>query len=619
MNKKQKRNLIRIIVSGVLLVGISIIFKMFPTNLFVLKLAVYILPYAVIGYDILYKAIRNIFHGQIFDENFLMSIATVGAFVLGEYPEAVAVMLFYQVGELFQSCAVERSRKSISDLMDICPDYANVERDGNIEEVLPEEVAEGETIVIKPGEKIPIDAVVTEGSSEINTSALTGESLPREVNIGDNLISGCINGRGLLKAKTTKTYDNSTVAKILDLVENSSLRKAKSENFITKFAKYYTPAVIGLAVLIAVIPPLLFHGEWSKWIEQALIMLVISCPCALVISVPLSFFGGIGGGSKKGILIKGSTCIEALSKAEIAVFDKTGTLTKGNFKVTAVHPKEYSEEKLLEYAALAESFSDHPVSVSLKEAANQSLDSGRVTENEEIAGHGVISKIDGKTVAVGNGRLMDKVGAEWHECHKTGTVIHIAIDGIYAGHIIISDEIKKETKPALKALSDLGIKRKIMLTGDKKSVAESVAKELDISEFYSELLPADKVSNVEKLMKEKTVGKSLLFVGDGINDAPVLTLADIGIAMGALGSDAAIEAADVVITDDNPEKIAIAVKLSKKTMQIVKQNIVFALAVKIIIMLLGILGIANMWLAVFADVGVSVIAILNAIRCSKVE
>lgn len=619
MNSKQKKVLIRIIIAGILFIGISVFSKISGYDNEIVMLTVYLVPYLIIGYDILIKAVKNIFHGQIFDENFLMVIATIGAFILKEYPEAVAVMLFYQVGELFQNIAVHRSRKSISDLMDICPDYANVERDGEIEEVMPEEVNEGEIIIIKPGEKIPIDAVVIEGKSEINTSALTGESIPRDVEKGDNLISGCVNGRGLLKARTTKTYDNSTVAKILDLVENSSLRKAKSENFITKFAKYYTPAVILLAVLIAVIPPLFFNGLWAEWIEQALIMLVISCPCALVISVPLSFFGGIGGASKKGILIKGSTCIESLSKAEIAVFDKTGTLTKGNFKVTEICSEKYSEKELLRYASLAESFSDHPVSLSLKEAYNEELPKNAVSETEEISGHGVISVVDGKEVAVGNEKLMKKIGAEYKECNLAGTIVYVAIDKVFAGYIVISDEIKENSQKALNELDKLSVKRKIMLTGDRKEVAENVGKKLGIKEIYSELLPDDKVSFVEKFLKEKQKEKSLIFVGDGINDAPVLTIADVGIAMGGLGSDAAIEAADVVITDDNPVKIPLAVKLSKKTMSIVMQNIIFALLVKGIIMILGIFGIANMWLAVFADVGVSVIAILNAMRCGRID
>lgn len=619
MNGKQKKVLIRIIIAGILFIGISVFSKISGYDNEIVMLTVHLIPYLIIGYDILIKAVKNIFHGQIFDENFLMVIATIGAFILKEYPEAVAVMLFYQVGELFQNIAVHRSRKSISDLMDICPDYANVERNGEIEEVMPEEVSEGEIIIIKPGEKIPIDAVVIEGKSEINTSALTGESIPRDVAEGDNLISGCINGRGLLKARTTKTYDDSTVAKILDLVENSSLRKAKSENFITKFAKYYTPAVILLAVLIAVIPPLFFNGIWAEWIEQALIMLVISCPCALVISVPLSFFGGIGGASKKGILIKGSTCIESLSKAEIAVFDKTGTLTKGNFKVTEIYSEKSSEKELLYYASLAESFSDHPVSLSLKEAYNEELPKNVVSETEEISGHGVISVVDGKEVAVGNEKLMKKIGIEYKECNPAGTIVYVAIDKEFFGYIVISDEIKENSQTALNELEKLSVKRKIMLTGDRKEVAENVGKNLGIEEIYSELLPDDKVSFVEKFLKEKQKEKSLIFVGDGINDAPVLTMADVGIAMGGLGSDAAIEAADVVITDDNPVKIPLAVKLSKKTMSIVMQNIVFALLVKGIIMILGIFGIANMWLAVFADVGVSVIAILNAMRCGKVD
>ncbi len=619
MTKKQKKILIRIIVSGILFVAVSLFSRISGYDNQIVLLIAYLIPYLIIGYDILFKAGRNIFNGQVFDENFLMVIATIGAFILKEYPEAVAVMLFYQVGELFQSIAVDKSRKSISDLMDICPDYANVEREGIIEEVMPEEVEEGETIVIKPGEKIPIDAVVTEGNSEINTSALTGESLPKEVTVGDNLISGCINGRGLIKAKTTKTYDNSTVAKILDLVENSSQRKAKSENFITKFARYYTPAVIILAVLIAVIPPLLFSGEWPKWIEQALIMLVISCPCALVISVPLSFFGGIGGASKKGILIKGSTAIEALSKAEIILFDKTGTLTKGNFKVTEIHSENIKEDELLKLAALSESFSDHPVSLSLKEAADINLSEHYVSETEEISGHGVISRVDGKEVAVGNMKLMKKIGVGCDDYSAVGTIVYVAVDRVFEGFVVISDEIKGNSEIALKELDRLNVNRKIMLTGDRKEVACNVGKKVGTDEVYAELLPDDKVSYAEKFIKKKSKDRTLVFVGDGINDAPVLTLSDVGIAMGKLGSDAAIEAADVVITDDNPLKIPLAVRLSKKTMGIVMQNIIFALAVKGIIMILGVFGIANMWLAVFADVGVSVIAILNAMRCGKVE
>lgn len=619
MTKKQKKILIRIIVSGILFVAVSLFSRISGYDNQIVLLIAYLIPYLIIGYDILFKAGRNIFNGQVFDENFLMVIATIGAFILKEYPEAVAVMLFYQVGELFQSIAVDKSRKSISDLMDICPDYANVEREGIIEEVMPEEVEEGETIVIKPGEKIPIDAVVTEGNSEINTSALTGESLPKEVTVGDNLISGCINGRGLIKAKTTKTYDNSTVAKILDLVENSSQRKAKSENFITKFARYYTPAVIILAVLIAVIPPLLFSGEWPKWIEQALIMLVISCPCALVISVPLSFFGGIGGASKKGILIKGSTAIEALSKAEIILFDKTGTLTKGNFKVTEIHSENIKEDELLKLAALSESFSDHPVSLSLKEAADINLSEHYVSETEEISGHGVISRVDGKEVAVGNMKLMKKIGVSCDDYSAVGTIVYVAVDRVFEGFVVISDEIKGNSEIALKELDRLNVNRKIMLTGDRKEVACDVGKKVGTDEVYAELLPDDKVSYAEKFIKKKSKDRTLVFVGDGINDAPVLTLSDVGIAMGKLGSDAAIEAADVVITDDNPLKIPLAVRLSKKTMGIVMQNIIFALAVKGIIMILGVFGIANMWLAVFADVGVSVIAILNAMRCGKVE
>lgn len=613
MTKKQKKMLYRILLSGALFVGAMIL----PLE-GIFRLAVYLIIYAIIGWDILWKALRNILHGQVFDENFLMSIATLGAFFTGDYPEGVTVMLFYQVGELFQSYAVGRSRQSISALMDIRPDYANVEKDGQLVQVDPEEVAIDDIIVIKAGEKVPLDGVVVEGNSSVNTSALTGESLPRDVQPGDDIISGCINQSGLLRVRVTKEFGESTVAKILDLVENASSKKAKAENFITKFARYYTPAVVLGAVVLAIVPPLVLNGGWSDWIHRALIFLVISCPCALVISVPLSFFGGIGGASKHGILVKGSNYLEVLSETEIVVFDKTGTLTKGTFKVTAIHPDEVSQEHLLELAALAESYSDHPISRSLKEAYHKELDTSRVTDVEEISGHGVRAKVDGILVCAGNGKLMNKIGVDWHECHLTGTVVHIAVNGKYEGHIVISDEIKEDSAKAIASLKEQGI-RTVMLTGDAKAVGESVAKSLGLDQVYTELLPADKVEKVEELLKNKSPKGKLAFVGDGINDAPVLSRADIGIAMGGLGSDAAIEAADIVLMDDQPSKIATAMEISRKTLRIVKQNIVFALAVKAFVLILGALGMANMWEAVFADVGVSVIAIINATRALKTE
>lgn len=613
MTKKQKKMLYRILLSGALFVGAMIL----PLE-GIFRLAVYLIIYAIIGWDILWKALRNILHGQVFDENFLMSIATLGAFFTGDYPEGVTVMLFYQVGELFQSYAVGRSRQSISALMDIRPDYANVEKDGQLVQVDPEEVAIDDIIVIKAGEKVPLDGVVVEGNSSVNTSALTGESLPRDVQPGDDIISGCINQSGLLRVRVTKEFGESTVAKILDLVENASSKKAKAENFITKFARYYTPAVVLGAVVLAIVPPLVFNGGWSDWIHRALIFLVISCPCALVISVPLSFFGGIGGASKHGILVKGSNYLEVLSETEIVVFDKTGTLTKGTFKVTAIHPDEVSQEHLLELAALAESYSDHPISRSLKEAYHKELDTSRVTDVEEISGHGVRAKVDGILVCAGNGKLMNKIGVDWHECHLTGTVVHIAVNGKYEGHIVISDEIKEDSAKAIASLKEQGI-RTVMLTGDAKAVGESVAKSLGLDQVYTELLPAGKVEKVEELLKNKSPKGNLAFVGDGINDAPVLSRADIGIAMGGLGSDAAIEAADIVLMDDQPSKIATAMEISRKTLRIVKQNIVFALAVKAFVLILGAFGMANMWEAVFADVGVSVIAIINATRALKTE
>ena len=612
MRKKQKKTLVRIILSAVLLVAAALI----PVG-GIVKLVLFLIPYAVIGWDVLWKAIRNIAHGQVFDENFLMAIATVGAFALGEYPEGVAVMLFYQVGELFQSYAVGRSRQSIAALMDIRPDYANIEQDGKLVQVDPEDVAVGDTIVIKAGEKIPLDGVVLEGSSAVDTAALTGESLPRDVDPGDDVVSGCINQSGLLKVRVTKVFGESTVAKILDLVENSSSKKARAENFITRFARYYTPVVVIGAVLLAVLPPLLFGGDWSDWLQRALIFLVISCPCALVISVPLSFFGGIGGASKQGILVKGSNYLEALAKTETVVFDKTGTLTKGTFQVTAVHPDRISEGELLELAAMAESYSEHPISRSLREAYQKPVDASRVTDVEEISGHGVRAKVDGHDVYAGNGKWMDRIGVSWRNCHRTGTVVHVAVDGEYAGHIVISDAVKPDAAAAIEALKREGVKKTVMLTGDVKAVGEAVAREIGIDEVHAELLPGDKVDQVERLLKNTSGKGKLAFVGDGINDAPVLSRADIGIAMGGLGSDAAIEAADIVLMDDKPSKLAVAVRISRKTLRIVRQNIVFALGIKLLFLALGAFGMANMWEAVFADVGVSVLAILNASRALR--
>jgi len=613
VTKKQKKMLLRVLVSLVLLVAAALL----PFSGW-LRLTAFLVPYILIGWDVLWKAVRNIAHGQVFDENFLMALATVGAFCTGEFPEGVAVMLFYQVGELFQSYAVGKSRQSIASLMDIRPDYANIERGGELVQVDPDEVAVGDTIVIKSGEKVPLDGVVLEGASTLNTAALTGESLPRDVEPGDDVISGCINQSGLLKVRVTKVFGESTVARILDLVENSSAQKAKAENFITKFARYYTPVVVIAALILGIVPPL-FVGDWSNWIHRALIFLVISCPCALVISVPLSFFGGIGGASKCGILVKGGNYMEALAHAELVVFDKTGTLTRGVFNVTAVHPDECSEKDLLEIAALAEAYSDHPISRSLREAYGMELDRSRVAEVEELSGRGIRARIDGRGVCVGNNKLMDEIGVAWHPCHHVGTTVHVAIEGKYAGHIVISDEVKEDAKAAVQALKAQGVKKTVMLTGDSRPVGESVAKELELDEACTELLPADKVEQVERLLKEKSQNGKLVFVGDGINDAPVLSRADIGIAMGAMGSDAAIEAADIVLMDDKPSKIATAIRLSKKTLRIVRQNIIFALAVKAAVLLLGALGIATMWEAVFADVGVSVIAILNAMRMLRVK
>lgn len=603
----------RIAASAVLLVAAVLIPYEGPWR-FVLFLPAYF----VIGWDVLWKAARNIAHGQVFDENFLMALATVGAFCTGffgegEYPEAVFVMLFYQVGELFQGYAVGKSRKSIASLMDIRPDYANVERDGQLTQVDPEEVAVGDTITVKAGERVPLDGVVLEGQSMVNTSALTGESVPRQVQPGDDVISGCVNQSGLLRVRVTKPFGESTVQKILDLVENSSSKKAKAENFITKFARYYTPIVVFCALALALVPPL-FVGDWVGWVQKALIFLVVSCPCALVISVPLSFFGGIGGASRQGILVKGGNYLEVLANAEIVVFDKTGTLTKGVFNVTAIHPEEYSESGLLEMAALAESYSDHPISRSLKEAWGQELDASRVGEVEELSGRGVRAQVDGKTVCAGNDKLMEDIGVKWHPCHHVGTTVHVAVEGKYIGHIVISDEVKPDAKEAIAALKAQGVKKTVMLTGDAKAVGESVAKDLGLDEAYTQLLPGDKVDRVEALLSEKSPKGKLAFVGDGINDAPVLSRADIGIAMGALGSDAAIEAADIVLMDDKPSKIAKAMEISQRTLRIVRQNIVFALAVKLLVLALTPFGIANMWEAVFADVGVMVIAILNASR-----
>ncbi|MDO5602844.1 MAG: heavy metal translocating P-type ATPase [Oscillospiraceae bacterium] len=612
MSKKHKKMLARILLSALFLAAALLL----NTEGY-WRLAAYLVPYLIIGWDVLWRAVRNILHGQVFDENFLMALATAGAFATGEYPEAVAVMLFYQVGELFQSYAVGRSRQSIASLMDIRPDYANLEQNGELIKTDPDEISVGQTIVVKAGEKIPLDGVVLEGASNIDTAALTGESLPRAVQPGDDVISGCINQNGLLRVRVTKAFGESTVSKILDLVENSSSKKAKAENFISKFARYYTPAVVLSAVLLAVLPPLVLGGAWGEWLHRALIFLVISCPCALVISVPLSFFGGIGGASRQGILVKGGNYLESLAQAEIVVFDKTGTLTKGVFNVTAIHPGHISEAKLLELAALAESYSDHPISRSLKEAYGPTPDTSRVSDVEELSGHGVRVKIDGDAVCVGNDKLMEEIGVKWHPCHHVGTTVHVAVNGDYAGHIVISDEEKPDAKKAVAALKALGVKKTVMLTGDSRAVGESVGARLGLDEVDAELLPAGKVERVEQLLAQKSKNGKLVFVGDGINDAPVLSRSDIGIAMGAMGSDAAIEAADIVLMDDQPSKIASAIRISQKTRRIVYQNIVFALAVKLLVLVLGALGYANMWEAVFADVGVSVLAILNAMRALK--
>lgn len=626
MNKKQKKMLIRILITIVLLVALNLVHLKGLVNL-----GLYLVAYLVIGYDILRKAGKGILNRRVFDENFLMAIATVGAFALaiyeksGDYNEAIAVMLFYQIGELFQSYAVRKSRKNISELMDIRPDYANIERDGKLEKVSPDEVAIGSIIVVQPGEKVPLDGIITEGNSTLNTSALTGESLPRDAKESDEIISGCININGVLKIRTTKEFGESTVSKILELVENSGARKSKSEKFISKFAKIYTPFVCYSALALALLPPLirmlLLHitPYWDVWVYRALTFLVISCPCALVISVPLSFFAGIGGASKEGILIKGSNYLETLSQTKFVVFDKTGTLTKGVFEVSAVHHSEMAEEKLIEYAALAECASSHPISKSLREAYGKEIDRNRVNDIEEISGEGVISKVDGSTVAAGNGKLMQRLNIPYHECRSAGSIVHMAIDGEYAGHIVISDIVKPNAERAIKELKKAGITKTIMLTGDRKKATEQVAVSLNVDEVYCELLPADKVTKVEELLNAKSEKAKLAFVGDGINDAPVLTRADIGIAMGAMGSDAAIEAADIVLMDDNPLQIAKAIKISRKCLGIVYQNIVFALVIKFGCLFLGAVGLANMWLAIFADVGVMIIAVLNAIRALRVK
>ncbi len=620
MNKKQKKMLGRIILSAILIV----VLEQLPIA-GMLRFGLFLVPYLIIGYDILIKAFNGIRNKQVFDENFLMAVATIGAMMVGifgegDYTEAIAVMLFYQVGELFQSYAVGKSRKNISELMDIRPDYANVERNGKLERVDPDEVGIGSIIIVQPGEKVPLDGVIIEGESSLNTSALTGESLPREAVIGDEIISGCINMTSVLKIQTTKEFGESTVSKILDLVENASSRKSKSEDFISKFAKVYTPLVCYSALALAIIPPLVrmlgmgLSPDWTDWIYRALTFLVISCPCALVISIPLSFFAGIGGASKEGILVKGSNYMETLSKTKYVVFDKTGTLTQGVFEVNGIHHNEMEDSKLIEYAALVESASSHPISKSLQKAYGKEIDRSRVTDTEEISGNGITAKVDGIEVAAGNAKLMNRLNVKYIDCHHVGTIIHMAINGVYAGHIIISDIIKPHSAEAIRSLKKAGIEKAVMLTGDAKAVAESVAKSLGMDEVYSELLPGDKVSKVEELLNIKSEKAKLAFVGDGINDAPVLSRADIGIAMGAMGSDAAIEAADVVLMDDNPIKIAKAIKISRKCIRIVYQNIVFAIGIKFIVLVLGALGIANMWLAIFADVGVTIIAVLNAIR-----
>lgn len=632
MNKKQKKMRNRIILSLIFMIALVILGKLVDFNRitggFIIQLVLWMIPYMIIGYDILKKAGKGILNHQVFDENFLMAIATVGAIVIelveksGDYTEAVAVMLFYQIGELFQSYAVGKSRRNISELMDIRPDYANMEIDGTLQQVDPDEVAIGSVIVVQPGEKVPIDGIVVEGTSSLNTSALTGESVPRQVSPDDEIISGCINMTGVLKIQTTKEFGESTVSKILDLVENASSKKSRSENFISKFAKYYTPAVCYGALALAILPPVIMilmgrastGALWFDWIYRALTFLVISCPCALVISIPLSFFAGIGGASSQGVLVKGSSYLEALAQVKYVVFDKTGTMTQGVFEVNAIHHNKISDEQLLEYAAYAESFSNHPISKSLKKAYGKAIDQSRVTDVEEIGGNGVVAKVDGISVAAGNTKLMKRLNIEYIDCHHVGTIVHMAVDGEYAGHIVISDLLKPHAKEAISELKKHGISHTVMLTGDAKAVADSVAKELGISEVYSELLPGDKVAKVEELLSLKAEKEKLAFVGDGINDAPVLSRADIGIAMGALGSDAAIEAADIVLMDDDPLKISKAIRIARKCIRIVYENIYFAIGIKLICLLLGAIGIANMWFAIFADVGVMILAVLNAIR-----
>ena len=626
MSKKQKKMLVRIIAAAVLLIVLNFI----PAT-GIVRFILYLVPYLVIGYDILLKALKGIKNRQVFDENFLMAVATVGAIALalydrsGDYTEAVAVMLFYQVGEWFQSYAVGKSRRNISELMDIRPDYANVERDGRLEKVDPDEVEIGSVIVVQPGEKVPIDGIIIEGSSSLNTSALTGESLPRDARAGDEIISGCINMTGVLKIRTTKEFGESTVSRILDLVENASSRKSRSEDFISKFARVYTPAVCYAALALAFLPPLVrmfalgLPADWDTWIYRALTFLVISCPCALVISIPLSFFAGIGGASNAGVLVKGSNYLETLSQTKIVVFDKTGTLTQGVFEVNGIHHNKLEDEKLIEYAALAESASSHPISRSLQKAYGKEIDRSRVTDIKEISGGGVIARVDGAEVAAGNDKLMNQLGVPYINCHSVGTIIHMAVNGTYAGHIVISDVVKPHSKEAVQALKAAGVRQTVMLTGDARKVADQVASELGLDSVYSELLPEDKVNKVEELLKSKPENAKLAFVGDGINDAPVLGRADIGIAMGAMGSDAAIEAADVVLMDDDPLKIVKAIRISRKCLRIVYQNIIFAIGIKLICLVLGALGIANMWLAIFADVGVMIIAVLNAIRALFVK
>ena len=619
MSKKQKKVLIRIIISAVLLIGLHFV----PVTGWV-RFLLYMVPYLVIGYDILKKAFKGILNRQVFDENFLMAVATVGAICLGDYVEGTAVMLFYQIGELFQSYAVGKSRRNISELMDIRPDYANIEVDSQLQQVDPDEVEVGSVIVVQPGEKVPIDGIVSEGTTTLNTSALTGESIPREVEAGDEVISGCINLSGLIKIQTTREFGESTVSKILDLVENASSKKSRSENFISRFARIYTPAVCYGALALAILPPLVrlvmgISPEWGDWIYRALTFLVISCPCALVISIPLSFFAGIGGASREGVLVKGSNYLEALASTKCVVFDKTGTMTQGVFEVAGIHHCQIEDQKLLEYAALAEIASSHPISKSLQKAYGQPLDRARVTDIEEIGGNGVTATVDGIPVAVGNGKLMDRLGIEYTPCRSVGTVVHVALAGAYSGHILITDRLKPNAKAAIAALHKAGVSKTVMLTGDADAAAQQAAKELGITEVHSELLPADKVTQVERLLAEKRAKENLAFVGDGINDAPVLSRADVGIAMGALGSDAAIEAADIVLMDDDPLKIAKAIKISRKCIRIVYENIYFAIGIKVLCLILGALGIANMWVAIFADVGVMVLAVLNAIRALMVK